>query len=109
MVDDYPTATSLFFNYDGGMGPNSKIRVTQTNLLNYRQYFQDYPSSDALAKWIGYENVRQAFNLPKNITDPFVDCNNNLYMNFNYDTPVDYSGNVSYLLKNGYKVMLYEG
>ena len=30
-------------------------------------------------------------------------------MNFNYDTPVDYSGNVSYLLKNGYKVMLYEG
>ena len=30
-------------------------------------------------------------------------------MNFNYDTPVDYSNNVTYLLELGYKVMLYEG
>jgi len=28
MTYDYPTATSLFFNYDGGMGPDSKIVIT---------------------------------------------------------------------------------
>ena len=62
-----------------------------------------------MAIWIGQENVREAFNIPKNLTDPFTDCSNALYMNFNYDTPVDYSGNVTYLLRRGYKVMLYEG
>jgi len=50
-----------------------------------------------------------AFNIPANITNPFVDCNNDIYMNFKYDTPVDYSPNITYLLARGYKVMLYEG
>ena len=61
LAGNYYDATNYFYNYDGGTGPDGKMRVTHTNLLNVRQYFQAYPSQIALGIWLSQEPVYTAF------------------------------------------------
>eukprot|EP00828_Plagiopyla_frontata_P010516 TRINITY_DN1562_c0_g1_i7.p1 TRINITY_DN1562_c0_g1~~TRINITY_DN1562_c0_g1_i7.p1 ORF type:complete len:225 (+),score=19.30 TRINITY_DN1562_c0_g1_i7:149-823(+) len=108
LTGNYPAARAGSYCFDGSNLPTCKVAITQTNVLNYRQYFQDYPSQDAFQVWVQLPDTYKKLGLPKNASTNFQFCSNLTYFSFLNQASENYAGNYTIILQN-IPVLIYEG